>query len=287
VARVGAFRIAYHDEGAGTPLLLIHGLGSSSLAWARVFDALSARHRVLAPDLPGFGDSDKPRYRFTIPFYAERLVRFMDELGLKRCAWVGHSMGAQIAVWAALHHPERVSALALAAPAGVESFSPLARHALTTMVTPGWVRRQGERQIREALNLAFFRTPSEASWLLERRLRFTGSELDGYAHAFAQCVRAMLDAPIHARLPEVTQPSLVLFGEQDRMVPNRFFHPLSTPQQVAEQAARGLGCDSVLLPRAGHLLAFERPELFSRELLGFLQNAAAQHYDVAAHNAMG
>lgn len=286
VVRVGAFGIAYHDEGSGPPLLLVHGLGSSSLAWARVFDTLAEAHRVIAPDLPGFGDSDKPRYRYTIPFYAERLLRLMDELGVERCAWVGHSMGAQVAIWAALHHPERMSSLVLVAPAGIETFSPIERHALTTMITSGWVMRQRERQLRDALALAFHRVPAEADWLLQRRLRLKGPELSGFAHAFAQGVRAMLDAPVLHRLEEIRAPSLVLFGEQDRLVPNRIFRPHGRPRDVAARAAAGLNAKSVLLPHAGHLLAFEKPEEFIHELLGFLQNAAVPHFDVAAQQSI-
>lgn len=287
VLRLGAFGVAYHDAGAGPPILFVHGLGSSRLAWARVLGPLAVDHRVIAPDLPGFGDSDKPRYRYTIPFYAARLVRLLDELGIESCAWVGHSMGAQIALWAALHHPERVRALALVAPAGIETFSEQERRALEATVTPAWVRRQTPRQIRDALSLAFHRVPAEAELLLRRRLRMRGPELEGYAHAFAQGVRAMLEAPVHDRLAEVRQRALVLFGDNDRLVPNRLFRPHHSPRALAQEAGRRLGAEVALLPRTGHLLAFEDPAGFVRELRRFLANAAPHNNDVAAHKRLG
>lgn len=270
MVQVGSFRLAVRDLGSGPPLLLVHGLGSSSLAFARVAIPLASFHRVIAVDLPGFGDSDKPKYRYTIPFYAQRLVRLLGKLGIERCAWAGHSMGAQISLWAAIHHPQHVDSLALAAPAGFETFTPKQRALMENTLTPAWVRGQGRRQLRDSLALAFHRMPREADWLLERRLKMHGGELEGYAHAFSQGVRAMLDAPVRHQLHEVRQPALVLFGDRDRLVPSPVFSPRDSPQSIGLAGAEAMGARSVLIKETGHLLPFERPERFTQELLQFL-----------------
>ncbi|MEM9067335.1 MAG: alpha/beta fold hydrolase [Myxococcota bacterium] len=274
MCQVGAFRIAYREWGRGPVLLLVHGLGSSSLAWMRCVEQLCERHRVIAVDLPGFGESEKPKYHYTLSFYASRLVTFLDAMSIARCHWVGHSMGGQIAVWAALRHPERVESLVLVAPAGLERFRPEQARVLRQTVTPSWVRRQTPSQLRKALATAFHELPREADALLTRRLSFRGTELDGYAHAFARGVNAMLDDPIADCLPHVTAPSLVLFGATDRLVPNRMFSSLQ-PVDIARRAGAGLGAEVVLLPQTGHLVPFERPSAFSGQLTAFLGNAAS------------
>lgn len=246
-------------------LFLIHGLGSSGLVWSRTIEHLREHFHVVAPDLPGFGESDKPRYRFTIPFYASKMVGLLDHLGIERCAWVGHSMGGHIAVWAAMHHSARVESLVLAAPAGFERFSEREAHVLRSTVTPGWVRRQSRRQLSDALKLAFSEVPREASMLLDYRLRMKGPELDGFAHAFARGVHAMLDHPLENVSVDV--PTHVVFGADDQLVPNRVFRPQSRPHDLARRAADALGASHALIERAGHLLPFERPQQFADEVV--------------------
>lgn len=237
--------------------------------FARAVSELSAHHRVIVVDLPGFGDSAKPLYKFTIPFYADVLVRLLDHLDIRSCLWAGHSMGAQIATFAALEHPARVESLVLASPAGIETFSYPHRKVLEATVTPAYVRKQTQKQIHDGLLLAFHRMPLEASWLLERRLRMTGPELDGYAHAFAQGVRAMLACPVRERLRKVAARTLILMGGNDRLVPNRIFHPTLAPHSLMRPAAPELGAKLVMFPGTGHLLPFEKPVRFADEVLAF------------------
>ena len=270
---VGSFRLALHVLGDvdAPPVLMVHGLGSSSLAFAPAARRLASTHRVICVDLPGFGDSDKKRYRYTLAFYAERLVRLMDVLGLERCPWVAHSMGAQIAIWASLLYPDRISSLVLAAPAGLESFRPHERALLEQTVSPGWVRRQKERHVRENMALAFHRMPKDVEILVQRRLAMKGPELDGFAHAFAASVRAMLEAPVRKRLGEVRAPTMVLFGDDDRLVPNRMFRPRLRPHHLLEQAREVMGAETVLMEDTGHLLPFEQPVAFVEAIRPFLQ----------------
>lgn len=269
-AQVGSFRVAYREwrpsnTRSAPTLLFVHGLGSSGLIWSRTLPHLRDYHCVVV-DLPGFGQSDKPRYRFTIPFYASKLVSLLDQLEIERCTWVGHSMGGHIAVWAAMHFPDRVASLLLAAPAGFESFSEHEARILRATVTPSWVRRQTRRQLHDALKLAFDEVPAEASLLLDYRLSMKGPELDGFAYAFSRGVQAMLEHPLHN--VNVRMPAHVVFGESDQLVPNRVFRPQHKPADVARSAAAALGASHVLLPRTGHLIPFERPEKFAKEIRG-------------------
>lgn len=253
----------------------MHGLGSSGLVFARAVATLSTRHRVIVPDLPGFGDSAKPFYDFSIPFYAETLVRFLEHLGVERCPWVGHSMGAQIALAAALDHPAHVESLVLVSPAGIETFSFSQRRVLELTVTPAFVRKQLPHQIRDAMALAFHRMPSEAERLIARRTQMMGAELEGYAHAFSAGVRAMLATPVRRRLRDVAHRCVILMGDDDRLVPNRVFHPAQSPEQLMRAAAPDLRAEVVMFQRTGHLLPFERPGRFAGEVLAFTKATAA------------
>jgi pimeloyl-ACP methyl ester carboxylesterase len=270
---LGAFRVAYRDVGPrhAPTLLLVHGLGSSSLCWLHDVPTLARDFRVIVVDLPGFGESDKPRYAYTLEFWRGRLLRLLDHLGVRSATVIGHSMGAQLAIGIALEAPTRVDALVLAAPAGIERFSPLQRAMLQRSVSPAWVRRQSHGDLRTHLGLAFHGWPQEAERLLELRRRLRGPELDGYAHAFVAGVRAMLDEPVHDRLAELRAPTLVVFGAEDRLVPNRWLHPNLTTADLLRGAARTIpDAEALLIPNAGHLVQFERPDAFDAAVLDFL-----------------
>ena len=115
--------VAYTDTGKGPAVMLIHGLGSYIPAWKQNIPALAEKHRVIALDLPGYGKSSKSEDSYSIPFFAETVAELQDSLGIARAAWIGHSMGGQIAIEGALRYPEKIRELVLIAPAGFEEFT--------------------------------------------------------------------------------------------------------------------------------------------------------------------
>jgi pimeloyl-ACP methyl ester carboxylesterase len=105
----------YYDAGAGAgpPLVLIHGLGDEADTWRHVLPLLAARRRVITPDLPGFGRSDKPHRAYTTAFFARTIAALMAELGIARAELAGSSMGAVVAQRLALARPALVERLIL------------------------------------------------------------------------------------------------------------------------------------------------------------------------------
>ena len=101
-AHFGPVRVHYRDLGAGPPLLLVHGLMTSSYSWRYVIDDLARDFRVIVPDLPGAGRSDKPDARYSIDALAQFLVDFQATLGVRGCPVVGNSMGGMLCMRAAL-----------------------------------------------------------------------------------------------------------------------------------------------------------------------------------------
>ena len=110
--RLGSIRLAYRRTGAGGPVvLLLHGWPQTSWAWRRVMPLLGTSFDVVAPDMPGFGDSGKPDGGFDKKTIALRLHELVQALGLSRIALVGHDMGGQVAYAYAAQWPDEVSHL--------------------------------------------------------------------------------------------------------------------------------------------------------------------------------
>ena len=271
-AAVRNIEVGYIDEGRGDVVVLIHGLGSNAKGWSRNIDALSREHRVIAVDLPGYGYSDKGAYEYSLAFYAQVLKEFLHGLGIEKATFVGHSMGGQTAMVTALEYPQLVSRLVLVSPAGFEKF---------TDGEGDWMRRAmsakfvSETTIRGvAVNLAsnFHDKPSEADFMITDRIQVMGaSDFMDYCYAVSLNVGAMLDAPVFDRLGEIKQPTLVLFGENDNLIPNRFLHGGYTADVAEAGVAQLPDARLVMLPECGHFVQFEKPEETNQEILDFLR----------------
>src|ERR687891_1089718 len=103
----------YVQEGRGPVVVLVHGLGGFAASWRPTIEALAGQVTLLAPDLPGFGRSAKPSIRYGLDFFAEALDAFLEALGVRPLALIGHSLGAGVALAWALRRPGRVDRLAL------------------------------------------------------------------------------------------------------------------------------------------------------------------------------
>src|SRR5258708_26259998 len=111
-----ATTLAWPELGAGPPLVLLHGLGDSHRTWRRVASRLAERFRVLLPDLPGHGLSDRPDAPYTLDWYAETMLAWLDAIGVPTTSVVGHSYGGGVAQWMVLAQRDRIERLALVAP---------------------------------------------------------------------------------------------------------------------------------------------------------------------------
>jgi len=271
-ANVRNLELAYIDEGQGDAILLIHGLGSNAKGWQRNIPELSAQHRVIAVDLPGYGRSDKGYFEYSLPFYAQVLTEFLSELGIAEATWAGHSMGGQIAMIAALDYPARVQNLVLISPAGFEAFTDGEGDWLRKAVSPDFVKDTPIRNIAINLKSNFYDAPQAADFMITDRIQVRGAkDFDHYCYAVAENVGAMLDDPVLDRLADITQPTLVLFGQNDELIPNRYLHGGHTADIAAQGASRLPQAKLVLLPECGHFVQFEKPEQTNTEILQFLQ----------------
>ena len=267
--------LAYTEAGQGPEtILFVHGLGGTRHHWKQTIPGLSKDYRTLAVDLPGYGDSrlEKAPQDSLMHFFANSLLALMDSLSIPRAHVVGHSMGGQVAMLLALEHPERVQKLILAAPAGIETFTEAEGEGLRTYAVNVYPQRLPEEKIRQNYALNFYQMPEAAEGLIQERLALNESSYYPiYANVLIKAVEGMLDTPLASRLSELEPPVLILFGEEDQLIPNRFLHPGLTTEALARQGQQAIPKSQlVLIPEAGHLLMFERPEAFNKALKNFL-----------------
>lgn len=272
----GGTRLAYVEVGTGPEtLVLLHGLSSNLLIWQHNLAALSQNLRVIALDLPGYGQSPPAPVSLSMPYLAGLVLEMVYKLGLTQVYLGGHSMGGQIALTAALRYPQTITQVVLAAPAGFERFDPLQAAFLRRSFRPEAVRNTPEAALRRNLRLSFYRYPPEADFILADRLELARSpDFEAYSHTVSQSIEAMLQGPVWGRLPELVQPVLILFGENDPLIPNRLFKPWGRPRRIAEAGAGRIPHSQLqMVPRCGHFLPFERPELFNEAVSTFLAPA--------------
>lgn len=268
-----AVEIAYVDEGQGdTTLLFVHGLGHSLLGWARNIEYLKQYHRCVAIDLPGNGLSSTGEYPYSMHFFAEALFDLIDKLKLKNVYLAGHSMGGQISLTFARLHPEALKGLILCAPAGFETFNEWEKSLYrNTMYFVDMVSNE-ENSLRKAIQNSFYIMPDNAPAFTQQLVDLMKlQDRNHYRYMIDRCINAMLDEPVFDHLGDINIPVLVLFGERDNLIPNRFIHPVST-RKLAESAAVHFQSATVeIISQCGHFLQWEKPQQVNGYIRNFIQ----------------
>jgi len=267
---VKGHNLAYLDVGQGRPVILIHGFGGSMWQWEHQQRPLSAEFRLITPDLIGSGLSDKPDIEYRPDQMLDYFVGFMDALRIPQATLVGNSMGAGLAIGMALAHPDRVSQLVLidGLPANVRErvTSPSIQRALDTPA-PSWLASFGnwlfggvmiESVLKEIVHDPALLTPA----VIERSNR--NRQRPGMIRPL-MTVRNSLplwETGFARRLGEIAHPTLIVWGEEDRVF----------PLAVGEELQRTIkGSSLVRIPNAGHIPQWERPDLANRAMIDFLQ----------------
>ncbi|MEX2476998.1 MAG: alpha/beta fold hydrolase [Gracilimonas sp.] len=267
--------VSYIEAGSGDQtLILIHGLGSYLPAWSMNIDELSQHFKVIALDLPGYGQSSKDTEQHTIPFFAESVEQLMNELQIERTSLIGHSMGGQIALYISAHSPEKIEKLVLSAPAGFEQFTEQHKAAFAATVSPEAIAAATDSMIAQNMNVNFVEFPESAQFIIDDRIALKQSEdFDDYARAQSESVFAMLNEPVWDLLSEIEQPTLVIYGNQDALIPNRYLNPQLTTKTVAEAGVERMpNADLQMIDQAGHFVHFEQAEIFNQAVIEFLNN---------------
>ena len=252
--------LAHDERGSGPAIVLIHGHPFSRRMWGGQLDALSDRFRVVAPDLPGYGESPPRGETITPRGLAAAVVELMDALGVERATVIGLSLGGLVAMELGLGFPDRVDGLVLTATTA----APLTpEEAEMRRSTAERLERNG--MLDHALEMAgrLFGTAARREPALV--LPILETMLTTSAAGAAAALRGRAERPpYHELLPALRAPSLVLAGDAD------FF---STAEITAQLVAALPEPEVVILPGIGHMPNLEAPEAFNGAVRTFAASA--------------
>ena len=255
----------YHDFGEGAPVVLLHGSGPGVSAWANWrlnIPALAERFRVLAPDLLGFGFTERPAHcRYDLPTWRTHLVAFLDALDLERVSLIGNSFGGALAIDLATRLPDRVNRLVLMGSGGL-SFP------LTEGLNEVWGYEPSIENMRRILEIMAYDSTLVSDELAE--LRYRASIVPGTQEAFS----SMFPAPRQDGIEAISTPEqsirgilhevLIVHGRGDRVLPVNVAYRLLDLIENSQLHVFG---------RSGHWTQIEQCDRFNRLAIEFLAEA--------------
>jgi 4,5:9,10-diseco-3-hydroxy-5,9,17-trioxoandrosta-1(10),2-diene-4-oate hydrolase len=278
--KVGRLNVHHTYGGRGSPALFIHGLGSSGyMEWRFNLPAAARGRRVYAPDLPGFGRSEKPRARYGIPYFARVLDRYLEGRRLASADVVGTSLGGRIALELALKYPERVRKLVLVNALGLGR--PRVQLHYPLMILP-WLGETVMGIAKGALRWA------PANVIRKVAARYAGASVDlaqamdegylgdlrelyadaGFTKSYLATVRSLVtpkvlfgEQDLTGELKRIEAETLFIWGADDTLFPL---------EHATRAHSEMTGSRLAIIEGAGHTPHAERPEEFNRILTGFL-----------------
>jgi len=270
---VQGYRTRYWDEGAGEPLLLVHGLGSSAESWLFNVEGLAKHYRVLVPDIIGFGKTDKTTNpaELSLARAARFLAGFLETQGVSKAHVVGNSMGGIISLQFAVDYPQMVNRLVLVDPAGFGEDVHISFRLQALPVIGEIMATPSRRGTRMSLEVASHKRDFITDELIERFYQL--GRQPGMKEPFLAAVRhgitfrgvkKELLAPLQARIPSIKAPTLIMWGRHDQVLP---ISHLETARRLLPHARVHIFED------CGHIPQMETPDEFNRLLHEFLTAA--------------
>lgn len=257
--RAGARTVPYLEGGRGEPLVLVHGFGADKDNFAGIAPFLTPHVRLLAPDLPGFGEATRdPRSSYQIADQVRLLHAFIEALALGPVHLGGSSMGGFVVAEFAATYPDLVKSLWLIDAAGVAECAdnPMLRHYRASGEIPLLVRDKSAfaMLLRTVMRRPAFLPPSLYSTLACRAV----ADLELHTRIFREI--AIESPTLESRLDSITAPTLIVWGDQDEVL----------SPTAAAAFGRGIsGSEVIVMPGVGHLPHLERPRATARDYLRF------------------
>jgi 2-hydroxy-6-oxonona-2,4-dienedioate hydrolase len=248
-------RIRYIDTGSGPVVILLHGLGGSSLAWLPNIAPLATKFRVVVPDQLGFGKSDKPLIAYRIGTYVDFLDEFRKQLKIERMSLVGNSMGGWIAAAYTVAYPDRVERIVLEDAAG---FAPPPNFDTKTLYGLNPSTRVGMKAVAAKV---FYNPLFSSDLVVEQALAQRLSAGDGYTvNSLIESITRGEDF-LDDRMKNIKQPTLIVWGRQDGL----------TPVSDGERFHRAIPNSTlIIVEECGHVPNLEKAAEFNAAVLKFL-----------------
>ena len=265
--QTGAYKTNYHDQGSGAPVVMLHGSGAGVTGWANwrgQIPALSEKFRVLAPDLIGFGYTERPEgfiYRF-MDSWVEQVLALLDALGIERAHLVGNSFGGSLSLALAVRAPQRIGRIVLMGSGGVAQ-------KVTPELETLWGYTPSPANMKKIMQIMAYNQALVTDDLAEMRYRATlrPGVQETFEKLFPPPRQRWLDAQIVAeeKLRGIRQPTLIVHGRDDRVVPPAGSFRLLELIPDAQLHVFG---------RCGHWTMIEHRERFNRLVMDFLAETA-------------
>jgi len=249
----------YEVAGSGPPVILIHGWTQAWNTWRSTFETFQQQYRMYAPDLWGFGESEKRRESFAVRDFIELIPQFMDRLGIARAAIMGHSMGGTTALGVALKYPELVKKVAVVgSPIDGRSLSLFLKLAGMPMVARLMLMGEGAPLLRTFIRLwsPFVSRPRPNLFytMTIQNAKFT-------VESFFSSIDSLYHTDLRSQLHHLTLPAMGIYGARDVIVnPNQI-------QLFAQYIPHG---ETVLIRKAGHFPMWDTPSEFNAAFQRFM-----------------
>lgn len=255
-ATVNGYKIRYLEAGSSDQnLILLHGLGGYAERWRNSIPYLSKKYHVFAPDLIGYGQSDKPSLDYTLDLFTKYTFGFIDAIGLERANMIGTSLGGQIVVECAAAQSPIIEKLVLISPAGamrkstptLDAYTMAALYPTRETVKTAYQMMMGDnKQVSEDSIENFIQNMSRPNAKM----------------AFLSTLLGLKNAPdISENLKKIKNPTLIIWGKEDTLI------PIEYAQQFVSAISN---CQFITMEQCGHSPHVEEPERLSDVVIKFL-----------------
>lgn len=257
VSGKGRQAITYYEGGPreGRPVILLHGFGGNAqFTWMRLMPALAKRYHVIAPDMLASNFLRLNAKTYSVDLEVEQVLRLMEDLNLPSSDFVGLSVGGWVSLILALEHPEKVSRLILVESAGLTTEIPeLAKLTLTD-----------RDKARRFFQLLFYSPPPLPGFVLDQMVRSSTRIKTQYEAVFMGMIENSKLRLLDERVGEIRQPTLVIHGREDRVIPiavGERLHQLIPGSQI------------VILEESGHAPVWDQPAKLEKAMMDFLASS--------------
>lgn len=262
--RIGGYQTHYHEGGEGKAVLLIHGSGPGVSAWANwrlVFPILSKKFHLYAPDLVGFGYSEKPRIRYSPDVWVNHLVEFITQKNIAPLSIIGNSLGGALALHIAHRYPQVVDRIVLMGAAGI-------RFEITEALDKVWGYEPSRENMRDLIRIfSYDQALAENDELVE--MRYQASVEPGVHESYSSMFPAPRQRWVDAlslseeALRKIDKPALLVHGREDRVVPVE-----QTSWRLAQLLPQA---EFHMFSQCGHWVQIEKTEAFCHLVADFLE----------------
>ncbi|SFO99463.1 alpha/beta fold hydrolase [Pseudomonas borbori] len=249
-------QLHYEEYGKGAPVLLVHGLGSSTRDWEYQIPELAAHYRVVAIDIRGHGRSDKPRERYSIAVFAEDVAALIEHLGLEKVHLVGISMGGMIGFQLGVERPELLESLCIV-NSGPEVKAKSPRDFLEIVKRWSLSRLLSLDAIAKGLGRLLFPKPEQAE--LRRKIEERWPLND--KRAYLASLDAIIGWGVRERLTRITCPTLVISADRD-------YTPIAQKEAYVKEMPNAR---LLVIEDSRHATPLDQPQRFNSSLLAFLE----------------